>query len=57
MRNLERESATVCRKRARQIAEKSNGLLNVTPEVVREFLGAPRYRVETELEERTKAPA
>ncbi len=56
VRNLERESAAVCRKRARQIAEKSGGLLNVTPEVVREFLGAPRYRVETELEERTKRP-
>ncbi|MBI2956307.1 MAG: endopeptidase La [Acidobacteria bacterium] len=56
VRNLEREIATVCRKRAKQVAENGAGALEVTPELVREFLGVPRFRIETELEERTRRP-
>jgi len=58
VRNLERNIAGVCRKRARQIAEgvEADKPLEVTPEVVREFLGVPRHRIETELEERTNRP-
>jgi ATP-dependent Lon protease len=58
VRNLERNIATVCRKRARQIAEDgaATEALEVTAEVVREFLGVPRHRIETELEERTRRP-
>ncbi|MDA2912838.1 endopeptidase La [Acidobacteriia bacterium AH_259_A11_L15] len=56
VRNLEREIASVCRKRAKQIAENGGATLEVTPQVVRELLGVPRYRVETELEERTQRP-
>ena len=56
VRNLERELATICRKRAKQVAGGATGVLDVTPEVVRELLGVPRFRIETELEERTRKP-
>jgi ATP-dependent Lon protease len=56
VRNLEREVANVCRKRARQIAQDGTGVLEITPEVVNEMLGVPRFRIETELEERTRRP-
>ncbi|MCI0403107.1 MAG: endopeptidase La [Acidobacteria bacterium] len=56
VRNLERELATICRKRAKQVAAGTAGALDVTPELVREFLGVPRFRVETALEERTRKP-
>ena len=55
-RNVEREVATVCRKQARKIAEGSTEKLIVTPENVRDFLGIPRFRLETELVERTREP-
>ncbi|MFQ5778241.1 MAG: endopeptidase La [Terriglobia bacterium] len=56
VRNLERQIAALCRKRARQVAEKSTGVVEVAPEVVHELLGVPRFRVETELEDRTRRP-
>ncbi len=56
VRTLERELATLCRKRAKQVAAGATGALEVTPEVVRELLGVPRFRIETELEERTRKP-
>jgi ATP-dependent Lon protease len=56
VRNLERNIATVIRKHARQIAEGKNEKLLVTPAVVREMLGAPRFRVEHEVEERVRRP-
>ena len=56
VRNLEREIATVCRKQARKIAEGSTEKLVVTPDNLRDFLGIPRYRLETELVERTRQP-
>jgi len=56
VRNLEREIATICRKQARRLAEGTTQPLEATPEVVRELLGVPRFRMETELEERTRQP-
>jgi len=55
-RNVEREIATVCRKQARKIAEGSTEKLTVTPENVRDYLGIQRFRLETELVERTRQP-
>jgi ATP-dependent Lon protease len=56
VRNLEREIATITRKQARRIAEDKNEKMTVTPEVVREFLGVPKFRTEKEVEERVKRP-
>jgi ATP-dependent Lon protease len=59
VRRLEQLIGTVCRKTARRVAE---GALNVdageklvvTPEIVHEFLGGIKVRVDTEIAERTK---
>src|SRR5215467_3176219 len=56
VRNLEREIATITRKQARRIAEGKADKLVVTPEVVREFLGVPKFRTEKEVAERVKKP-
>jgi ATP-dependent Lon protease len=56
VRNLEREIATVTRKQARRIAEGKLDKMVVTPEIVREYLGVPKYRTEKEVEERVKKP-
>jgi ATP-dependent Lon protease len=56
VRNLEREIATLVRKQARRLAEGRTDKMVVTPEVVREFLGVPKYRTEKEVEERVKKP-
>ena len=72
VRNLEREIGTICRKRARRIAEERSAaqasqdgaqadarvpeLFEVTPQVVEDFLGAPKVREEAEIAERTKKP-
>ncbi len=56
MRNLEREIATITRKQARRIAEGKTEKMVVTPEVVREFLGVPKFRTEKEVAERVKKP-
>jgi len=56
VRNLERELATVCRKHARKIAEGGTEKLLVTPENLRDYLGIPRFRLETEIVERTRQP-
>jgi ATP-dependent Lon protease len=56
VRNLEREIATITRKQARRIAEGRNEKMVVTPEVVREFLGVPKFRTEKEVAERVKRP-
>jgi ATP-dependent Lon protease len=55
VRNLEREIASLCRKAARRRAEGHDSPLAVTPEVVIELLGAPKF-LEEEMEERTKNP-
>ncbi|MBI3405865.1 MAG: endopeptidase La [Acidobacteria bacterium] len=56
VRNLEREIATLVRKQARRIAESKTDKLTVTPEVVREHLGVPKFRSEREVEERVQRP-
>jgi len=56
VRNLEREIATVVRKQARRIAEGNTEKMTVTPEIVREYLGVPKFRTEREVEERVKRP-
>ncbi|MBS1816447.1 MAG: endopeptidase La [Acidobacteria bacterium] len=55
VRNLEREIGALCRKAARRRAEGDEAPLLVTPEVVIELLGAPRF-LDEEMEERTKDP-
>ena len=55
MRNLEREIAALCRKAARRRAEGDEAALIITPDVVVEMLGAPRF-LDEEMEERTKEP-
>ena len=49
VRSLEREIATLCRKQARRIAEGSTDKLLVTPQNISDFLGVPKFRLETEL--------
>jgi ATP-dependent Lon protease len=56
VRNLEREIATIIRKQARRIAEGKTEVMVVTPQVVRELLGVPKFRTEKEVEERVKKP-
>jgi ATP-dependent Lon protease len=56
VRNLERNLGTICRKQARRIAEGKPEKLRVTKEVVQEFLGGIKIRVEGEIAERTKRP-
>ncbi len=54
VRNLEQLIGTVCRKQARRVAEGSTEKLVVTKEVVQEFLGGIKVRVDTEIAERTR---
>jgi ATP-dependent Lon protease len=56
VRNLEREIATITRKQARKLAEGHMEKMLVTPEIVREYLGVPKFRAEKEVEERVKKP-
>jgi ATP-dependent Lon protease len=56
VRNLEREIATLCRKQARRIAEGNMEKLVVAPDNVSQFLGVPRFRLDTEIVERTREP-
>ena len=55
VRNLERELGSICRKAARRRAEGNDAPLEVTPDVLTEMLGAPKY-LDEEMEERTKEP-
>ena len=61
VRRLEQLIGTVCRKTARRVAEgaidpaKSEKLV-IMPEIVHEFLGGIKVRVDTEIAERTKRP-
>ncbi len=56
VRNLEREISGICRKQARRFLEGKTEKLVVTRDVVEEFLGIPKYRLEEEVEERVKRP-
>jgi ATP-dependent Lon protease len=55
VRNLEREIGSLCRKVARRRAEGNETPLEITPDVVVELLGAPKF-LDEEMEERTKDP-
>jgi len=55
VRNLEREIGSLCRKAARRRAEGDETPIAVTPDVVVQMLGAPRF-LDEEMEERTKEP-
>ncbi len=55
VRNLEREIGALCRKVARRRAEGEEAAVTVTPDVVAELLGAPRF-LDEEVEERTRRP-
>jgi ATP-dependent Lon protease len=56
VRNLEREIGSICRKQARRMAEGAPEMTEVTPEVVEKDLGAPRFRPDVEVAERTQRP-
>jgi ATP-dependent Lon protease len=55
VRNLEREIGALCRKVARRRAEGNDSPIEITPDVVVEMLGAPKF-LDEEMEERTKDP-
>jgi ATP-dependent Lon protease len=54
VRKLEQQIGTVCRKLARKVAEGRTEKLVITPEIIHEFLGGIKVRVDTEIAERTK---
>src|SRR5271169_6579581 len=54
VRKLEQLIGTVCRKQARRIAEGNTDKLVVTKEIINEFLGGIKVRVDTEIAERTQ---
>jgi ATP-dependent Lon protease len=56
VRNLEQRIGTICRKQARRMATGETGVLAVTPAVIEEFLGAPKFREDTEVAERVRRP-
>jgi ATP-dependent Lon protease len=56
VRSLEREIATLVRKQARRMAEGKTDKLIVTPDVIQEVLGIPKFRLEKEVEERVQKP-
>jgi ATP-dependent Lon protease len=55
VRNLEREIGALCRKVARRRAEGDETPIEITPDVVVEMMGAPKF-LDEEMEERTKDP-
>ena len=56
VRSLERQITSICRKHARRLLEGKDPRLVVTPEVVAELLGSPKFQLEEEVEERVKRP-
>jgi ATP-dependent Lon protease len=56
VRSLERTIGTICRKQARRLAEGKTDKLVVTKDVIQEFLGGIKIRVEGEIAERTERP-
>jgi ATP-dependent Lon protease len=56
VRKLEQVLGTVCRKVARRIVEGNREPLTITPEVLVEFLGGQKVRVDMEVFERTQRP-
>ena len=55
VRNLEREIGALCRKTARRLAEGDESAVVVTPDVVVQWRGAPKF-LDEEMGERTKDP-
>jgi ATP-dependent Lon protease len=55
VRNLEREIGAICRKIARRRAEGDEEKVKVTPELVHELLGAPKF-MDEEVKDRTRNP-
>lgn len=55
VRNFERELGAICRKAARRRAEGHTTKVRVTPELVNELLGAPRF-LDEDVANRTKQP-
>ncbi|MGE3188337.1 MAG: endopeptidase La [Vicinamibacterales bacterium] len=55
VRNLEREIGALCRKVARRRAEGDTHKVRINPDVVHQFLGAPRF-MDEEIAERTRQP-
>src|SRR5205823_11151479 len=56
VRSLEREIGALCRKQTRRIAEGTREKLEVRSEIVEKDLGAPRFRPDAEVAERTRRP-
>ncbi|MEX1248450.1 MAG: endopeptidase La [Anaerolineales bacterium] len=56
VRNLEREIGSVCRKAVTKIAEGKVQTISVTPQMVREYLGPPKYYRMEEITSRTSMP-
>jgi ATP-dependent Lon protease len=56
VRKLEQLIASLCRKRARQIADGNTGRLAVNRGIVATFLGPAKFRVESQVQERTRRP-
>jgi ATP-dependent Lon protease len=56
VRNLEREIGSICRKVVTRIAESGSQTVLVTPEVVQEFLGRPKFFSDEEIAWRTSIP-
>ncbi|MBI5642037.1 MAG: endopeptidase La [Deltaproteobacteria bacterium] len=50
LRNLEREIASLCRKVAKRVASGKTQLTVITPKLLQEFLGIPKYLPEAEQE-------
>ncbi|MGE3274698.1 MAG: endopeptidase La [Vicinamibacterales bacterium] len=55
VRNLEREIGALCRKVARRRAEGDTHKVRITPDLVHQLLGAPRF-MDEEIAQRTKQP-
>jgi ATP-dependent Lon protease len=56
VRNLEQKIASLCRKRARQMADGASPPLTVTRDTVHALLGPPKFRIESQVAERTRRP-
>ncbi len=56
VRKLEQQIGTVVRKLARKIAEGRTEPLTINEEIIHEFLGGIKVRVDTEIAERTRRP-
>lgn len=56
VRNLEREIGSVCRKVVTQIAEGKVEQVKVSPDLVKEYLGRPKFFGDEEIAERTSIP-